>query len=62
MSDIKHGAGTMEADDRNVTSFHSPTVITPSALDKPEYHEALLSSVNVQSHLTSSFDDNGNAS
>ena len=29
------GAGIMEADDRQVTSFHSPTVIPPSALDKP---------------------------
>ena len=29
------GAGIMEADDRRVTSFHSPTVIPLSALDKP---------------------------
>ena len=30
------GAGIMEADDRQVTTvFHSPTVIPPSALDKP---------------------------
>ena len=43
-------------------SFHSPTIIPPSALDKSEYHEALSSSVNVQSHLTSSFADDGNAS
>ena len=28
------GAGIMEADDRQLTSFHSPTVIPPSALDK----------------------------
>ena len=53
----------MEADDRQVTTvFHSPTVIPPLALDKPEYHEALLLSANVQSHLTSSFSDDGNAS
>ena len=31
----KPGAGIMEADDRQVTSFHSPVVIPPSALDKP---------------------------
>ena len=29
------GTGIMEADDRQVTSLHSPTVIPPSALDKP---------------------------
>ena len=29
------GSGIMEANDRQVTSFHSPTVIPPSALDKP---------------------------
>ena len=34
----------MEADDRQVTSFHSPTAIPPSALDKTEYHGALPSS------------------
>ena len=44
-------------------SFDSQTVIPPSALDKSiEYHEALPSSANVQSHLTSSFADDGNAS
>ena len=43
-------------------SFHSLTVILPSALDKPEYHEALPSSASVQSYLTSSFADHGNAS
>ena len=41
-------------------SLHSPTVIPPSALDKPcKYHEELPSSANVQSHLTSSFADDG---
>ena len=29
------GTGIMEADERQVMSFHSPTVIPPSALDKP---------------------------
>ena len=29
------GAGIMEADDRQVTTAFSPTVIPPSALDKP---------------------------
>ena len=50
--------------EREATSFQSPTVAPPSALGKPsimnrqtEYHEALPSSVNVQSHLTSSLDD-----
>ena len=33
-------------------SVHSPT-IPPSALDRTEYHEALLSSANVLLHLTS---------
>ena len=32
-----------------------------SGTQQTEYHEALPSSVNVQSHLTSSFDDDGNA-
>ena len=47
-------------------SFHSPTVIPPSALHKPtvikRYHESLPLLANVQSHLTSSFADDGNAS
>ena len=29
------GAGIVEADDRQVTTVFSPTVIPPSALDKP---------------------------
>ena len=29
------GAGIMEADDRQVTSLHSPIIIPPSAVDKP---------------------------
>ena len=50
----------MEADDRQMTtvftvqpSFHHRTLQT-------EYHEALLSSANVQSHLNSSFTNYGN--
>ena len=33
--ETRPGAGIMEADDRQVTSLHSPNVIPPSALDKP---------------------------
>ena len=47
----------MEADDRQVT-----TVFTVNPHSANEYHEALPSSANVQSHLTSSFADDGNAS
>ena len=54
-----HGGRRPSSDD----SLHSPTVIPPSALDKPiEFHEVLPSSVNVQPHLTTSFADDGNAS
>ena len=42
--DRYHGGRQPSNDD----SFHSPTVIPPSALDKPQYHEALPSSANVQ--------------
>ena len=42
--------------------FHSPTVIPSSALRQTEYHDALPSSADVQSHITSSFADDGNAS
>ena len=56
-----HGGRRPSSDD----SLHSLTVIPPSALDNPsiqsEYHEVLPSSVNVQSHLTSSLNDDGNA-
>ena len=37
-----HGGRRPSSDD----SFHSPTVIPPSALNKPECHEALPSSSN----------------
>ena len=53
-----HGDRRPSSDD----SLRSPIVIPPSALEKTEYHEALPSSVNVQSHLTSSFAVDGNAS
>ena len=53
-----HGGQRPSSDD----SLHSPTVIPPSALDKPSIIKALPSSANVQSHLTSSFADDGNAS
>ena len=57
------GAGIMEADDRQSDdSFHSLTVIPPSALDKPSiikrYHRRQTC---MQSHL-STFADDGNAS
>ena len=56
------GAGIMEADDRQVTtvsqSNHNSTIGTLQT----EYHEALPSSASVQSHLSSSFADDGNAS
>ena len=56
------GAGIMEADDRPVTTVF---IVQPSfhhRHSKTEYHKALPSSANVQSHLTSSFSDDGNAS
>ena len=57
------GAGIMEADDPSSDdSFHSPTFVTPSALDKLSIIKVLPSSANVQSHLTPSFADNGNSS
>ena len=43
-------------------SFHSPIVISTIGTRQTEYHEALPSSVNVQSHLIWSFADDGNAS
>ena len=52
----------LEADDRQVTTVFT---VQPSFIIRTrqtEYHEALPSSVNVQSHLTSSFADDGNAS
>ena len=54
------GAGIMEADDHQVTTVFT---VQPSFHHRhSEYYEALPSSANVQSHLTSSFDDDGNAS
>ena len=50
-----HGDRRPSSDD----NFHRPTTIVTR---QTEYHEALPSSANVQSHLTSSFDDDGNAS
>ena len=52
------GAGIMEADD----GLHSPTVIPPSALHKPEYREALPSSANGEVRCDCTFTDDGNAS
>ena len=42
------------------SSDNSPSIIPPSALDKPSIMKHFT--VNVQSHLFSSFTDNGNAS
>ena len=50
------GGRRPSSDDR----FHGPSVIPPSAL--AEYNEELPLSMNVQSRLTSSFADDGNAS
>ena len=50
---IKHTsrAGIMEADDCQVTSFHGPTAIPPSALNKPSimkrYHRTSVSMIPV---------------
>ena len=52
------GTGIMEADDLSSQSNPHSTIGTRQT----EYHEALPSSQNVQSHLTSSFADDGNAS
>ena len=50
-----HGGRRPSSDD----SFHSPTAI---GTRQTECHEALPSSANVQSHLSSSFADDANAS
>ena len=52
-----HGGLRPSSDD----SFHSPTVIPPSTLDKPSIMMRLPSSANAQSHLTLSFADDDNA-
>ena len=56
------GADIMEADDRQATTVFTvqPSFTIDTRLT--QYPEALPSSVNVQSHLTSSFADDGNAS
>ena len=43
-------------------SFHSPAVIPPTALDKLSIMKHYHRTANVQSHLTSPFTDDGNAS
>ena len=50
----------MEADDRQVTTVFTVQPSFHIGTRQTEYHEALLSSANVQSHLTSSFADDGN--
>ena len=60
-SETRSGAGIMEADDRQVTTvftLHHSTIGTRQT----EYHEALPLSANMQSHLTSSFANDSNAS
>ena len=56
------GAGIMEADDGQVTSVFTVQRHSVIGTRQTEYHETLPSSANVQSHLTSSFADDGNAS
>ena len=53
-----HGGRRPSSDE----SFHSPTRHSTLGARQTEYHEALTSSANVQSRLTSSFADDGNAS
>ena len=52
----------MEADDRQVTTVFTVQQSSTIGPRQTEYHEALPSSVDVQSHLISSFADDGNAS
>ena len=56
---ITPGAGIMEVDDRQVTTVQPSFSI---GIRQTEYHEALPSLANEQSHLTSSFADDVNAS
>ena len=56
------GAGIMEADDGQVTTFSQSSRHSIIGTRQIEYHEALPSSEKVQSHFTSSFADDGNAS
>ena len=58
----KPEAGIMEADDRQVTTVFTVQRSFTVGTRQTEYHKALQSSVNVQSNLTSSFADDGNAS
>ena len=53
-----HGGRRPSSDD----SLHNPTVILPSALDKPSIMKRCHRSANVQSRLTSSFADDDSAS
>ena len=55
------GAGIMEADDRQVTTVFTVQPYFHHWDIKTEYHETLPLSANVQSHLTSSFTDDGSA-
>ena len=52
----------MEADDVKWRQFSQSNRHSTIGTRQTEYHEALPSSANVQSHLTSSFADDGNAS
>ena len=55
---LYHGGRQLSSDD----SFHSPSVIPPSALKQTEYHEALPSSANDEVRCDCSLADDGNAS
>ena len=59
---LKPGAGIMEADDRQMTTVFTFQPSFTIGTRQTEHHEALPSSANAQSHLTSSFADDGNAS
>ena len=56
------GAGIMEADDRQVTTVSQSNRHSIIGTRQTEYHEVLPASANMQSHLTSSFANHGNAS
>ena len=56
------GAGIMEADYRQMTTVFTVQPSFHHRTRQRENHEALPSSANVQSHFTSSFADDGNAS
>ena len=58
----KSGADIMEADERQVTTVFTVQSSFHHRHSTNQVHKALPSSANVQSHLTSSFADDGNAS